>query len=66
MLPIHTNRIIGSTGLISSSTLWWISYQQRPAKAMIPYKQDPIQKQIKHTAPFSSESIDETIRRGGW
>jgi len=63
MPTAHTTRILGSTGVIGSSTLWWISYHQRPYK---PPKQQQAPSYIENTQPFSSESIDQTIRRGAW
>ena len=63
MPSIQTTRILGSTSIIGSSAWWWISYHQRPHK---PTKQHSVQQHIVHDVPFSSASVDQTIRRGGW
>jgi len=63
MPSIQTTRILGSTSVIGSSAWWWMSYHKRPSK---PIKQHFDQQYIVNDTPFSSASMDQTIRRGGW
>ena len=64
MPPINANYILGSTCVIGSSTLWWISYHRRQLKP--PQLGPGKQHIVRDTPAFSSKSIDQSIRRGGW
>ena len=63
MPPINTNRILGSTSIIGSSTLWWISYYSRPSKPIY-NRPDSDPSPIVHDEPFSSTSIRLVLMGG--
>jgi hypothetical protein len=80
MPPMNSFRMLGSTSVIGSSALWWISYKDPSSKLDNRYSQKymgrdpPIDTSTfldgdrppNRDPPFSSVSIDASIRRGGW
>ena len=70
MLHTQSVRVLSSSGLIGTSACWWMFSRKdtsvKNSANTNSIKKEPTQKDDLSEVPFSSTSIDYTIRRGGW